>query len=119
MQISFSTPTCYGMPPAIGKVLMDRADSLWVAKALKGKLGAVIVNGASTNERLERCKDNVNAFFDSYGMISIRNAPCIGGSEEYGDQRFPRELDEDIKNQLGDFARDISHIGKKLLRGNS
>ena len=52
-----------GMPPALGVVLLDRSDPLWRdGQQLKGKLGAVIVNGATDpadDPSVRLCADNI------------------------------------------------------------
>jgi multimeric flavodoxin WrbA len=65
--ILMATPTCFGMPPALGVVLLDRSDPLWRdGQQLKGKLGAVIVNGATDpadDPSVRLCADNMIKFF--------------------------------------------------------
>ena len=65
--ILMATPTCFGMPPALGVVLLDRSDPLWRdGQQLKGKIGAVIVNGATDpadDPSVRLCADNMIKFF--------------------------------------------------------
>lgn len=71
--ILMATPTCFGMPPALGVVLLDRSDPLWRdGQQLKGKLGAVIVNGASDpadDPSVRQCADNMVKLFEQHEML--------------------------------------------------
>ena len=93
--ILMATPTCFGMPPALGVVLLDRSDPLWRdGQQLKGKHGAVIVNGATDpvdDPSVRLCADNMIKFFEQHEM------PCaqpvhLGGTLAYPEQRFPDPL---------------------------
>ncbi len=86
--ILMATPTCFGMPPALGVVLLDRLDPLWRdGQQLKGKLGAVIVNGASDpadDPSVRQCADNMINLFKQHGM------PCVQPVHLGGDARVSR-----------------------------
>ena len=108
--IILSTPTCYGMPPAFGKVFMDRADPFWEEKLLKGKKGAVIVNGASPNERIEECKQAVHWFFDAHGIQPLRSSPCFNNSGKYPELRYPNPLPQDFQRTLDKLVHEIESV---------
>jgi multimeric flavodoxin WrbA len=114
-----ATPTCFGMPSALGKVFMDRSDPLWFEQKLKGKLGAAIVSGASNNGRSERCRDNVHSFFEAHGMLAIPGGVCATLASEYDDQRYPTALPETITNQLSAMRSDMIAIGRQIRGSGS
>ena len=78
--ILMATPTCFGMPPALGVVLLNRSDPLWrEGQQLKGKLGAVIVNGATDpadDPSVRQCADNITATYSTLpdGQVRVHNA---------------------------------------------
>jgi multimeric flavodoxin WrbA len=93
--ILMATPTYFGMPPALGVVLLDRLDPLWRdGQQLKGKLGAVILNGASDPENdpsVRQCADNMINLFEQHGMPCVKPVH-LGGTLAYPEQRFPDPL---------------------------
>ncbi len=108
--IIFSTPTHYGMPPAIGKTLLERTDPLWLSQMLKNKIGGAIVNGASSYQRLERCKENLQAYFDAHGMLVVPQSPCIGNTKYlHEDRLLPTFTDTDDK-QIFNFCLRIQNL---------
>jgi multimeric flavodoxin WrbA len=109
--ILMATPTCFGMPPAQGVVLLDRSDPLWRdGQQLKGKLGAVIVNGASDPEEdpsVRLCADNMIKFLGQHEMPCVQPVH-LGGTLAYPEQRFPDPLPAgtmDVLEQLADEIR--------------
>lgn len=73
--ILMATPTCFGMPPALGAVLLDRSGSCGATdNSSKEKLGVVIVNGATDPAdypSVRQCADNMIKFFEQHEM------PCV------------------------------------------
>jgi multimeric flavodoxin WrbA len=108
--VIMATPTCYGMPPAAAKAFMDRTDAFWFDKLLKGKKGAVIVNGASPGERIDECKQAVQWYFEAHGMEKLKNNPCFQDSEHYPDQRFPDPLPKELSKKLDALAAEIGSL---------
>ncbi|MBZ9675956.1 flavodoxin family protein [Mesorhizobium sp. ES1-1] len=108
--ILMATPTCFGMPSALGVVLLDRSDPLWRdGQQLKGKLGAVIVNGATDpaeDPSVGVCAGNVMKFFDQHEMTCAQPAN-LGGTLAYPGQRFPSPLPEGTTGVLKQLADDI------------
>lgn len=114
--IVFSCPTNYGMPPALGKALMDRTDSLWREQEvegkerLRGKLGAIIVNGATEPKEhpsVGICVDNIRHFFKQHKMELVPTVACVGGTAVFDDGRYPDELLEEILTPLKEISEDI------------
>lgn len=105
-----ATPTCYGMPPALGVVLLDRADPLWRdGLRLQGKLGAVIVNGASDpaeHPSVRRCADNLIAFFEQQEMPHAE-AVLLGNTAQYPEQRFPDPLPAAARDAVSPLVDEI------------
>jgi hypothetical protein len=61
---------------------------------LKGKLGAVILNGASDPENdpsVRQCADNMINLFEQHGMPCVKPVH-LGGTLAYPEQRFPDPL---------------------------
>ena len=108
--ILMATPTCFGMPPALGVVVLDRADPLWrYGQQLKGKLGAVIVNGATDpagDPSVRQCADNIINFFEQQEMPCVQPVH-LGGTFAYPEQRFPDPLPADTKGALEQLADGI------------
>lgn len=105
--IVMATPTCFGMPPAMGVVLLDRLDPLWRdGQRLKGKLGAVIVNGATDpadDPSVRQCADNMIKLFEQHEMQCVQPAN-LGGTLAYPDQRFPDPLPAGTTGTLEQLA---------------
>lgn len=108
--IVIATPTCYGMPPAHGAVLLDRSDPLWRdGLQLKGKLAAVIVNGASdpvNDPSVRQCADNMIKFFQQHAMSCVPPVH-LGGTLAFPDQRFPDPLPSEATSVLKHLADEI------------
>jgi multimeric flavodoxin WrbA len=108
--ILIATPTCFGMPPALGSVLLDRSDPLWRnGQQLKGKLGAVIVNGATDpagDPSVRQCADNIIKFFGQHEMPCVQPAH-LGGTLAYPEQRFPDPLPAGTTDALGQLADEV------------
>jgi multimeric flavodoxin WrbA len=111
----FATPTCFGMPSALGKAFMDRSDPLWFEQRLKGKLGAVITSGATHNGRSERCRDNVHSFFEAHGMLSVPGGVCATLASEYEGQRYNDPLPISVSSMLEALQRDIKALARRLF----
>ena len=108
--IVVATPTCFGMLPALGVVLLDRSDPLWRdGRKLKGKLGAVIVNGATDpadDPSVRQCADNMINFFEQQEMSCVQQAH-LGGTLAYPEQRFPDPLPAGTTGSLERLAEEI------------
>ncbi|ESZ57159.1 hypothetical protein X727_32555 [Mesorhizobium sp. L103C119B0] len=108
--ILMATPTCFGMPPALGVVLLNRSDPLWRdGQQLKGKLGAVIVNGASDpsdDPSVRLCADNMIKFLEQHEMPCVQPVH-LGGTLAYPEQRFPDPLPAGTTGVLGQLADEI------------
>jgi len=108
--ILMATPTCFGMPPALGVVLLDRSDPLWRdGQQLKGKLGAVIVNGATDpadDPSLRQCADNIIKLFEQHEMPCVQPA-LLGGTLAYPEQRFPDPLPAGTTGVLEQLADEV------------
>ena len=89
-----ATPTCFGMPPALGVVLLDRSDPLWRdGQQLKGKLGAVIVNGATDpadDPSVRLCADNMIKFFEQHEMPCVARSAATVRQMELGVETLPK-----------------------------
>ena len=112
--IVIATPTCFGMPPALGIVLLDRADPLWRdGQHLKGRLGAVIVNGATEpadDPSVGQCADNMLKVFEQHGMPHAQPA-LLGGTFAYSGQRFPDQFPAGTTAVLERLAEQIRQRG--------
>lgn len=110
--IVMATPTCYGMPTALGVVLLNRSDPLWRdGLQLKGKLGAVVVNGASdpaNDPSVRQCAVNLVKFFGQNEMPCAQ-AVHLGGTLAYPEQRFPDPLPAETTGVLKQLADEIEH----------
>ena len=108
--ILMATPTCFGMPPALGVVLLNRLDSLWRdGQQLKGKLGAVIVTGATDptgDPSVRQCADNMIKFYEQHEMPCVPPAH-LGRTLAYPEQRFPDPLPAEAKCALEKLADEI------------
>ena len=108
--ILMTTPTCFGMPPALCVVLLNRSDSLWRdGQPLKGKLGAIIVNGASDpvdDPSVRQCADSLIKFFEQHKMTCVQPIH-LGGTLAYPEQRFPDPLPAGTTGVLEKLANDI------------
>jgi multimeric flavodoxin WrbA len=108
--ILMATPTCFGMPPALGVVLLDRSDPLWRdGQQLKGKLGAVIVDGATDpadDPSVRQCADNMIKFFEQHEMPCVQPVH-LGGTLAYPEQRFPDPLPAGTTGVLEQLADEI------------
>jgi hypothetical protein len=98
------------MPPALGVVLLDRSDPLWRdGQQLKGKLGAVIVNGATDpadDPSVRLCADNMIKFFEQHEMPCVQPVH-LGGTLAYPEQRFPDPLPAGTMGVLEQLADEI------------
>ena len=108
--VLIATPTCFGMPPALGVVLLNRSDPLWRdGQSLKGKLGAIIVNGASdpaADPSVRQCADNMIKFFEQHEMHCVPPVH-LGGTLAYPEQRFPDPLPAGTTGVLEQLADEI------------
>lgn len=105
-----ATPTCCGMTSAFGKVFMDRSDQFWFDQKLKGKRGAIIVNGASEDERIAECVQSTTWFYEAHGMTPLHRSVAITNSEQYPDSRFPDPLPDNIQQELNELIAEIQSI---------
>jgi multimeric flavodoxin WrbA len=108
--ILMATPSCFGMPPALGVVLLDRSDPLWRdGQQLKGKLGAVIVNGATDpadDPSVRLCADKMIKFFEQHEMPCVQPVH-LGGTLAYPGQRFSDPLPAGTMGVLEQLADEI------------
>ncbi len=108
--IVISSPTYFGMPSNLAKVLMDRTNSIWLEKGFKGKVGAVIVNGASRFGAIEVNAKNIEHFFHDHEMINASFYACFNNSIKHTHERFPNPLPEDLTSLLDKLSKEISAL---------
>ena len=109
-----ASPTHFGMPSVLLKILMDRSNALWLAEKFKGKLGAVIVNGASRFGGIELCAKNIQHYFYDCGMFSVPYYACFNSSLNHSEERFPEPLPAELRVPLDKLAEEIRAAGKRV-----
>lgn len=114
--IVFSSPTYFGMPSGLGKVVMDRSSRIWLDRGFKGKLGAVIVNGASTFGAIELNAKNIAHFCYDHEMITVPFFACFNNSFSYPDEKFPLPLAPELVAPLEKLAGDIRQNAAMIFR---
>jgi len=108
--IIMSSPTYFGMPSNLAKVLMDRTNSIWLEKGLKGKMGAVIVNGASRFGAIEQNAKNIVHFFHDHEVINVPFYTCFNNSIKHPHERFPDPLPKDLTDPLDKLSIEIKTL---------
>lgn len=106
--IVVSSPTYFGMPSNLAKVLMDRTNSIWLEKGFKGKIGAVIVNGASRFGAIEQNAKNITHFFHDHEMVNTPFYACFNNSIKHSEERFPDPLPKELTDPLDKLSKEIS-----------
>jgi len=110
--IIFSTPTYFGMPSALMKILMDRSNALWLERKLKGKIGAAITNGAGTFGGIELNAKAILHYFHDNEMISVPFYSCFNESKQHDDERYPKELPKKFVKPLDKLCSEIVSLAK-------
>ncbi len=108
--IIISSPTYFGMPSNLAKILMDRTNSIWLEKGLKGKTGAIIVNGASRFGAIELNAKNIQHFFYDHEMINVPFYACFNNSIKHSDEKFPNPLPKELTDPLDKLAQEITNL---------
>lgn len=112
--IIFSSPTYFGMPSTLAKVIMDRTNAIWLERGFKDKLGAVIVNGAAEFGAIEMNAKNFVHFFHDHEMINVPFYVCFNQSIRYLNERFPSPLTKEISEPLDKLAQEIIRLSSRL-----
>lgn len=107
--IIYSSPTYFGMPPVLAKIIMDRTNQIWLERGFKGKLGAVIINGASPFGAIELNAKNFMHFCYDHEMITVPFYACFNNSFSFAGERFPYPFSEEFAAPLDKLVRDIEH----------
>jgi multimeric flavodoxin WrbA len=110
--IIFSTPTYFGMPSGLLKVVMDRTNAFFAQKQLKGKYGSVIVNGAGNPGGIELNAKNCQHFFYDHGMMTLPFYVCITESHNQPQQRFESPFSDHIKLALEQLCKEVEMLKK-------
>lgn len=111
--IVISSPTYFGMPSNLAKTLMDRTNSIWLEKGFKGKMGAIIVNGASRFGAIEICANNIMHFFHDHEMINVPFYACFNNSIKHPNEKFPNPLPKDLTDPLEKLSKEINSLIKR------
>lgn len=116
--VVLSSPTYFGMPSNLAKVLMDRTNSIWLEKGFKGKIGAVVVNGASRFGAIEQNAKNIVHFFHDHEMINVPFYACFNNSIKHPHERFPDPLSKGLTDPLDKLSGEITAL-LRLVSGTS
>ena len=105
-----SSPTYFGMPSGLTKTLMDRTNSIWLAKLFKGKIGAAIVSGASRFGAIEMNAKNILHFFHDHEMICVPFYACFNSAIKHDHERFPEPLAMAFTEPLDKLVAEIDAL---------
>ena len=111
--IIIASPTYFGMPSGLAKTLMDRTNSIWLERGFKGKIGAIIVNGASNFGAIEINAKNITHFFHDHEMLSVPFYACFNNSIENENEKFSL-ADKKVTDGLDKLLDEIIGLLNKI-----